>query len=59
MVTVVLTVFALASLKMHYSIKNGIRDTPIFDENAWIRVFRLCTIGIYRHLSASSGKVWR
>jgi hypothetical protein len=41
MVTVVLTVVSVASLKMHYIITKGIKVTPIFDESAWIRVFRL------------------
>jgi hypothetical protein len=39
MVTVVLTVFSVASIEMYYSIKKRIKIVHICDENAWIRVF--------------------
>jgi hypothetical protein len=37
MVTVVLTVFSVASKRMYYSIKSSVRIRPICGKSAWIR----------------------
>ncbi len=51
MVTVVLTVFSLASEPMYYSIKTSINIEPICDESAWARVIsrdQSGSIAVYR-----------